>query len=178
LEFTFDEAAYLRYERLSSDGKEMTGRGGNVIVALKLLDEREFVHRGYMDFVDNVIDRSTGTIRGRAQFSNPNSVFTPGMFARVRVPGSPAYQALLVPDAAVASEQSRKYVLVVDGEGVARQKYVTLGQVVDGLRVIKEGLVSDDRVIVNGLMLARPGAKVTAQEEETPQAKAPQPTTQ
>ena len=81
-------------------GKEVTGREGSVLVALRLIDETEFEHRGYMDFVDNVIDRSSGTIRGRAQFSNPNGVFTPGMFARVRVPGSPVYAALLVPDAA------------------------------------------------------------------------------
>jgi RND family efflux transporter MFP subunit len=175
-EFTLDEAAYLRYERMSSGGKEVTGRGGNVIVALRLIDERDFVHRGYMDFVDNVIDRSTGTIRARAQFSNPDGVLTPGMFARARVPGSPVYQALLVPDAAIASEQARKYVLVVDGESIARQKYVTLGQVVEGLRVIKEGLSADDRVIVNGLMQARPGAKVTAQEQGPPQAQAPRPT--
>jgi len=178
LEFTFDEAAYLRYERLSSSGKEMTGRGGNVLVALKLIDESDFMHRGYMDFVDNVIDRSTGTIRGRAQFSNPDGVFTPGMFARVRVPGSPVYQALLIPDSAIGSEQARKYVLIVDDGSIARQRYVTLGQSVEGLRVIKEGLTADDRVIVNGLMQAHPGGKVTAQAQETPQAKATQPTTQ
>ena len=121
-----------------------------------------------MDFVDNVIDRSSGTIRGRAQFANADGLFTPGMFARVRVPGSPAYPALLIPDAAIGSEQVRKFVLVVDGESVARQRYVTLGQVVDGLRVIKEGLAADDRVIVNGLMRARPGVKVKAQEQEAP----------
>jgi len=178
LEFTFDEAAYLRYERLSSSGKEMTGRGGNVLVALKLIDESDFMHRGYMDFVDNVIDRSTGTIRGRAQFSNPDGVFTPGMFARVRVPGSPVYQALLIPDSAIGSEQARKYVLIVDDGSIARQRYVTLGQSVEGLRVIKEGLTADDRVIVNGLMQAHPGGKVTAQMQETPQAKAAQQTTQ
>lgn len=178
LEFTFDEAAYLRYERLSSGGKDMTGRGASVVVALKLIDEREFAHRGYMDFVDNVIDRSSGTIRARAQFSNPDGVFTPGMFARVRVPGSPAYPALLVPDAAILSEQARKYVLVVDGEGVARQRYVTLGELVDGLRVIKDGLTADDRVVVNGLMRARPGAKVTAQEEAAPPTTASQTSTQ
>ena len=80
-----------------------------------------------MDFVDNVIDKASGTIRGRAVFSNPDGVFTPGMFARVRVPGSPAYPALLIPDAAIASEQARKYVLVVDGENIAQQRYVTLG---------------------------------------------------
>lgn len=173
LEFTLDEAAYLRYERMSSIGKDMTNREAGVVVTLRLIDEREFTHRGYMDFVDNVIDRTSGTIRARAQFSNPDGVFTPGMFARVRVPGSPSYQALLVPDAAILSEQTRKYVLIVDGEGVARQKYVKLGQVVDGLRVIKEGLAAEDRVIVNGLMRARPGGKVTAEEQTKPSATAP-----
>jgi RND family efflux transporter MFP subunit len=174
-EFTFDEAAYLRYERFSSGGKEVTGREGSVVVALKLIDEADFEHRGYMDFVDNAIDRASGTIRGRAVFSNPAGTFTPGMFARIRVPGSPAYSALLVPDAAIATEQARKYVLVVDADNVARQKYVTLGQLVDGQRVIKDGLAADDRVIVNGLMHARAGAKVKPEEPATPQASAAQP---
>jgi RND family efflux transporter MFP subunit len=178
LEFTFDEAAYLRYERLSSGGKDVTSREASVIVGLKLIDERDFGHRGYMDFVDNVIDRASGTIRARAQFSNPDGVFTPGMFARVRIPGSPAYAALLVPDGAILSEQARKYVLVVDGESVARQRYVTLGELVDGQRVIKEGLASDDRLIVNGLMRARPGVKVNAQEQPASPATASQTTTQ
>ena len=173
-EFTFDEAAYLRYERASHSGKDVTGREGNVLVALRLIDEPDFGHQGYMDFVDNVIDRSSGTIRGRAQFSNSEGLFTPGMFARIRVPGSPAYQALLVPDAAIASEQARKYVLVVDEDNTARQRYVTLGQLIGDLRVIKEGLAADDRVIVNGLMLARPGAKVAPEEEVPKQAPAPQ----
>ena len=105
-----------------SGGKDVTSREGSVVVALKLIDEADFDHRGYMDFVDNVIDRSSGTIRGRAVFSNPTGVFTPGMFARIRVPGSPAYAALLVPDAAIGTEQARKYVLVVDGENVARHQ--------------------------------------------------------
>ena len=89
-----------------------------------------------MDFVDNVIDRSTGTIRGRAVFANPNGVFTPGMFARVRVPGSPPYEALLVPDAAIGTEQARKFVLTVNADNTVVPKYVTLGQTTsDGLRV-------------------------------------------
>jgi multidrug efflux system membrane fusion protein len=165
LEFTFDEASYLRYERFSRTGREVTGRGGSVIVALKLIDEANFVHRGYMDFVDNVIDRASGTIRGRAVFSNAEETFTPGMFARVRVPGSPAYPALLVPDSAIGSEQARKFVLVVDGDNTAQQRYVTLGQLVDNLRVIKDGLKPEDRIVVNGLMRARPGAKVTPEEQ-------------
>jgi hypothetical protein len=86
----------------------------------------------------------------------------------VRVPGSPPYNALLVPDVAIGTEQVRKFVLVVDNENIARPKYVTLGPVVDGLRVIKEGLDPNDRVIVNGLMLARPGTKVTPREQGAP----------
>jgi RND family efflux transporter MFP subunit len=175
-EFTFDEASYLRYERFSMSGKEVTGRGGGVIVGLKLIDEKEFVHRGTMDFIDNVIDRSSGTIRGRAVFANPDAVLTPGMFGRIRVPGSPLYQALLVPDSAIGTEQTRKFVLVVGDDNVAAARYVTLGALVeDNLRVIKEGLKPDDRVVVNGLMRTRPGQKVTPQEQDAPagpQAKA------
>jgi len=167
-EFTFDEASYLRYERLAKGGREMTSRDGSVVVGLKLLDEQDFRHQGRMDFVDNVIDRSSGTIRGRAVFSNPDDVLTPGMFARVRVPGSPSYQAVLLPDAAVGTEQVRKFVLVVDADNVVRMKYVTLGQMSDNLRVIKSGVEEDDRVIVNGLMRARPNQKVTPQEEGAP----------
>jgi RND family efflux transporter MFP subunit len=175
-EFTFDEASYLRYERISG-AKEMTDRAGGLSVELKLIDEKDFTHRGTMDFVDNVIDRSTGTIRGRAVFPNPSVVLTPGMFGRIRVPGSPPYQALLVPDAAIGTEQIRKFVMVVGPDDVAAAKYVTLGALVeDNLRVIKDGLKPDDRVIVNGLMRARPGQKVTPQEQGAaptgPQAKA------
>ncbi|HML08389.1 MAG TPA: efflux RND transporter periplasmic adaptor subunit [Xanthobacteraceae bacterium] len=167
-EFTFDEASYLRYQRFAGASAKMADSQGGVPVALKLIDEAEFQHAGRMDFVDNVIDRSSGTIRGRAVFANPEGIFTPGMFGRIRVPGSPPYTALLIPDAAIGTEQSRKFVLVVDDGGVARVKYVTLGQLDDGLRVIKDGLAAADRVIVKGLMRARAGQKVTTQEEGAP----------
>src|SRR5215212_7013623 len=124
-EFTFDEASFLRYERLGNVSKD---RGPGLDVAIKLIDENDFAHQGKMDFVDNVIDRTSGTIRGRAVLANANGVFTPGMFGRVRVPGSAPYEALLLPDAAIGSEQVRKFVLIVDNENVARTKYVTLGQ--------------------------------------------------
>ena len=166
-EFTFDEASYLRYERASQSGKDIASRGAGVQVTLKLIDEKDFVHKGRMDFVDNVIDRSTGTIRGRALFDNPNGVFTPGMFARVRVPASPPYEALLVPDVAIGSEQNRKFVLTVTSQGVAQPKYVTLGPLDGDLRVIKSGITADDSIIVNGLARVRPGQKVTAQEQDT-----------
>ena len=178
-EFTFDEASYLRYERFSHSGKEVTGREIGVNVELKLLDEKDFVHRGHLDFVDNVIDKSSGTIRGRAVFANPDAVLTPGMFGRIRVPGSPEYQALLVPDSAIGTEQVRKFVLVIGAENKAIPQYVTLGPLVDNkLRVIKDGIKADDRVIVNGLMRVRPGVTVTPQEQGSsakpagPQAKA------
>jgi RND family efflux transporter MFP subunit len=128
-----------------------------------------------MDFIDNVIDRSTGTIRGRAQFANSDGLFTPGMFARVQVPASAPYEALLVPDLAIGTEQVRKFVYVVDQDGIARQRFVMLGDVVDDLRVVKEGVSADDRVVINGLMRVRPGQKVTAEDQQAPpQAAAPQ----
>ena len=164
LEFTFDEASLLRYERLGRGGKEPTSAIAAVPVRAKLIDEQDFSHIGRMDFVDNVIDRSTGTIRGRAQFSNRDGLFTPGMFARVQVPGSAPYEALMVPDAAIGTEQIRKFIYVIGADDVAKQVYVTLGQVVDGLRVIKDGLSENDRVVVNGLMRVRPGIKVKPED--------------
>jgi RND family efflux transporter MFP subunit len=153
----------------------VTGRG-NTAVRLKLIDEQDFSHQGRMDFVDNVVDRATGTIRGRAQFANADGLFTPGMFARVQVPGSAPYQALLVPDSAIGTEQARKFLLLVGPDNVVALRYVTLGDLVDGMRVIKSGLAPDDRVIVTGLMRARAGAKVTPQEKSAPpQASGPAP---
>ena len=169
-EFTLDEASYLRYGHFTADSAGAANRGLTSPVKLKLLDESAFSHEGKMDFVDNAIDRSFGTIRARAVFTNPDGKLTPGMFARVRTAAAPPRNELLVPDSAIGVEQVRKFVLVVDAENVARPKYVTLGPVVDGLRVIKQGLTSNDNVIVNGLMRARPGAKVTPQQSSTASA--------
>jgi RND family efflux transporter MFP subunit len=173
-EFTFDEASYLRYQRLAKGGRELASRDAGLPVALKLLDEPDFRHEGRMDFVNNVIDTSSGTIRGRAVIANPDGVFTPGMFARVQVPGSQPYAALLVPDVAIGTEQARKYVMAVDDDSVARIKYVTLGPVSGNLRVVKSGIEENDRVVVNGLMRARPNAKVTPQQEGAPLPAPPQ----
>jgi RND family efflux transporter MFP subunit len=169
-EFTFDEASYLRYQRFAGATGKMANADNGIAVTLKLIDEDDFGHTGRMDFVDNVIDKSSGTIRGRAVFANTDGHFTPGMFGRVRVPGSLPHTTLLVPDAALGTEQSRKYVLVVDDSNTVRLKYVTPAQLDGGLRVIKDGLAANDRVIVNGLMRARPGGKVTPQEEGAPPA--------
>jgi RND family efflux transporter MFP subunit len=172
-EFTFDEGALLRYQRLATGRGEVAGLGGTP-VRIKLLDETEFSHPGRVDFVDNVIDRASGTIRGRAQFSNADGLFTPGMFARVQVSASAPYQALMLPDAAIATEQARKFVYVIDQDNIARLRYVTLGQAVDDLRVIKDGLTEGDRVVINGLMRVRQGQKVTPEEQPaSPQASVP-----
>jgi RND family efflux transporter MFP subunit len=174
-EFTFDEASFLRYERIAGASTDDASRSKGLKVLLRLIDEKEFTHEGTVDFVDNVIDRSSGTIRGRAQIPNPKGLFTPGMFARVRVPGSLPYEALLVPDVAIASEQVRKYVMVVGEDNTAKQKYVTLGQLAGNLRIIKDGLSADDKVVVNGLARIRPNIKVTPQEQDAkPADTAPQ----
>jgi RND family efflux transporter MFP subunit len=171
-EFTLDEASYLRYARLYQETAEAPDRGLTAPVRLKLIDEQAFSHEGHMDFFDNAVDRGFGTVRARAVFPNPGAIFLPGMFARVQVAAAAPKVALLVPDAAVGAEQARKFVLVVDNENVARPKYVRLGPVVEGLRVISEGLKADDNIIVNGLVKARAGAKVTPQAANTAAASA------
>ena len=163
LEFTVDEASYLRYTHTLNVG-EADHHAFTVPVMLRLLDETTFSHEGKTDFIDNVIDRASGTIRARAEFANPDGKFTPGMFGRIQVPSGPPAEALLIPDVAIGTEQVRKFVLVIDPDNIARQKYVTLGPVTDGLRVITAGLAPDDRVIVKGLMRVRAGGKVTPQE--------------
>jgi membrane fusion protein, multidrug efflux system len=159
-EFTWDETAYLRFLRAH---KNAHAPGLKVPVELKLIDEASFGHKGHMDFIDNAIDRSSGSIRGRAEFDNPDGTLTPGMFARIRIAMSPPAEALLVPDTAIGTEQVRKIVYVVDAENVVQPRYVTLGRLVGGLRVVKSGLKGEDRVVINGLMRVRPGVKVAPQ---------------
>lgn len=160
-EFTMDEASYLRYLRAAqAENSGSANRGMTLPARLKLIDDNDFVHEGKIDFVDNTIDRSSGTIRGRAEFKNADGKLTPGMFGRIRVATSKPAEALLVPDSAIGTEQVRKFVYVVSGDHVVNPKYVTLGPVVDGLRVISSGLEADDDVVVNGLMRIRPGVTV------------------
>ncbi len=169
-EFTFDEASYLRYERVASQSgsqaakkDDVAARGGSSVVRLKLIDEPDYAHVGRMDFIDNVIDKSTGTIRGRAVFANQKGLLTPGMFARLQVAASAPYTTLVIPDVAIGSEQARKFVYVVKPDNTVTQKYVTLGTLNNGDRVIVSGLDPDDNVVVEGLMRVRPGVKVSPQ---------------
>lgn len=164
-EFTMDEASYLRYTRAASAAAEDSANRGLTLPAkLKLIDEKDFTHEGKIDFVDNAIDNSSGTIRGRAEFANADGRLTPGMFGRIQLAISAPAEALLVPDNAIATEQVRKFVYTVGPDNVVTPKYVTLGPLVDGLRVITAGLDANDTVVVNGLMRIRPGVKVTPQQ--------------
>lgn len=167
-EFTIDEASLLRIQRRKA-GADIKGDP----VELKLIDDKGFVHKGKMDFLNNVIDRETGTIRGRAVFDNPNGLFRPGMFARIRLNSTDPYQALVVPDAAIGTEQVKKFVYVVGPDNKVAQRFVTLGQLVDDQRVVTEGLKPDDTLVVNGLMRVRPGVVVNPQMAEPAKAEAP-----
>ena len=164
-EFTMDEASYLRYLRAATAAASDTAnRGMSLPVKLKLIDEQDFKHEGKIDFIDNAIERSSGTIRGRAEFKNADGKLTPGMFGRLQITVAPPAMALTVPDTAIGTEQVRKFVYAVSPENVANPKYVTLGPVVDGMRVITDGLDANDTVVVNGLMRVRPGAKVAPEQ--------------
>ena len=158
--FDADQNAYLRYQRLAREGLRPSSREEANPVQLALSDEQGWPHRGRMDFVDNEIDTGTGTIRARAVFPNPEGGFTPGLFGRLRLVGSAEYEATLLPQDAIGTEQGRRFVYVIDGENLARQREVQLGPVVDGLRVIRSGVAAGERVVVNGLQRVRPNQKV------------------
>lgn len=163
--FVFDgsEADYLRYNRLALEGKRASSRDKANPVFVRLMDETAWTHKGEMDFVDNRLDPNSGTIRGRAVIPNTDNFLQPGTFGRMRLLGSGEYDALLLPDEAIASDQSHKIVLTVAEDGTVVPKPVVLGNLAYGLRVIKSGLAPTDRVIISGLMRARPGTKVTPQ---------------
>ena len=163
--FNFDmsESDYLAYQRATQKGLMKSTRDNSVSAALHLTDEKGWPHEGKLNFVDNQVDRLSGTIRVRAAFANPGFFFTPGQFGRIRIPGSEPYEAILVPDAAVVTDQSRKIVMTVKDDGTVEPKVVRAGPIYDNLRIIRDGLTASDRVIIDGLMRARPGAKVTPQ---------------
>ncbi len=159
--FDMDETTYLKNNRLFFEGKRPSSRDTPNPVQVTLTGETKPSHEGKMDFLDNRLDVSTGTLRGRAVIPNKDLSILPGQFGRVRLIGSAPYEALLLPDTAIATDQSRKIVFVVKADDTVEAKAVTLGPLDEGLRVIREGLKPDDRVIVDGLQRARVGAKVS-----------------
>jgi multidrug efflux system membrane fusion protein len=166
--FDMDEATYQKNNRLWFEGKRPSSRDTPNPVQVTLVGETKPSHDGKVDFLDNRLDVSTGTLRGRAVIPNKDFSILPGQFGRVRLIGSSPYDALLLPDTAVATDQSRKIVFVVKDDNTVEAKPVVLGPLDEGLRVIREGLKAEDKVIVDGLQRARVGAKVTPHPAPAP----------
>jgi RND family efflux transporter MFP subunit len=160
--FDISENNYLKHTRLAERGA-LGGKGAEVEIALP--DEKSFAHRGRLDFVDNRLDPGTATMRARAILANADQLFSPGMFARVRLAGTPLKSTVLLPDAAIGTDQANKFVLVVAEDGTVSRRDVQLGPLYQGLRVIRSGVEAKDWVVTSGLQRARPGQKVTANRE-------------
>jgi RND family efflux transporter MFP subunit len=162
LYFSFDmsEADYLNFQRTQN---APSGQPLDVPVDVRLMDETGWPHPARLTFMDNQVDKNSGTIRARATLPNPNHFIAPGSFGRIRMPASPEFEALLVPDSAIVTDQNRKLVMTVNAEGTVVPKPVVLGPLVDNLRAVRSGLTAEDQVVINGLMRSRPGTKVTPQ---------------
>ncbi|MCC7274810.1 MAG: efflux RND transporter periplasmic adaptor subunit, partial [Alphaproteobacteria bacterium] len=158
--FDADERSYLAYLRAGAAGV------GDVLVALA--DESDAGRRGRIDFIDNRLDQASGTMRGRAVFANPDLSLVPGLFGRLRFPAARTARAVLVPDEAIAADQDRRIVYVVDGESRAAARQVRPGPRVDGYRVVREGLAGDETIVVNGLARVQPGARIQPRPTELP----------
>jgi RND family efflux transporter MFP subunit len=161
LYFDADEQAYLRYTKMAEDGERQSSRDVANPVRVGLANEEGFPHEGRMNFVDNQLNPQTGTIRARAVLENEEGRFTPGLFARVQLVGSNEYDAILIDDRAVNTDQSQKYVLVLGPDNKVEYRKVTLGRIVDGLRTVRQGLKPGDTVVVNGAQRVHPGVIVT-----------------
>jgi RND family efflux transporter MFP subunit len=159
-----DERSYLKYTRLARTGERPSSRDVENPVWVGLADEEGFPHEGHMDFVDNQLDPLTGTMVGRALLPNPDLLLAPGMFVRLRIAGSGRHEAVLLPDEAIGTDQSLKFVWVVEADGHVQQRTVTLGPLHEGLRVVRSGVSADDRVVVSGLQRVRAGLAVSAQD--------------
>ena len=157
--FDADERSYLKYAARGGGGP----RDHRTPILLGTASEGDaFPHEGYVDFFDNQLDPRTGTVRARAVFANKDHLFAPGLFARLKLVGSAAYQATVISDRAVGTDQDKKFVLVVKPDSTVEYRPVQLGRLVDGYRVVAGGIKAGEKVVVNGLQRVRPGMRVTA----------------
>ena len=174
--FTGDERAYLRYQELARSGNRESSRDVANPVLIGLANEEGFPHQGKVDFVDNALNPETGTIRARAVLPNPDGIFTPGLFARVRLLGESQKDALLIHEQAVLTDQDRRYVYIVGQKGEAERHDVKLGPHVEGLVVVEEGLKAGNKVIVNGMTkIFFPGQPVKPRDVPMDQPNLPPP---
>ncbi len=162
--FDISETDFLKYARLDASGERESSRTRANPVQLGLQGDKGFPYRGMMNFIDNRIDQNTGALRGRAVFENPNQLLQPGLFGRIRLVGSGEYKAIMLPDEAIATDQSNRFVFTVADDGAVTPKTIKLGPMIDGLRVVREGIKPEDWVIVNGVQKARAGIKVKREE--------------
>ncbi|MEL0554981.1 MULTISPECIES: efflux RND transporter periplasmic adaptor subunit [Raoultella] len=161
--FDVDESTYLHYQNLARSGQGAASNHLALPVEIGLVGEDGYPHQGKVDFLDNQLTPSTGTIRMRALLDNAQRLFTPGLFARVRLPGSAEFKATLIDDKAVLTDQDRKYVYIVDKEGKAQRRDIKPGRLAAGLRIVQQGLNPGDKVIVDGLQkVFMPGMPVDA----------------
>lgn len=159
--FEASEQDILKYTKLDREGKRESSRTKPRPVYVKLQDEKDYSNEGVMDFVDNELDRQTGTLQARAIFENPYGSLIPGLFGRLRIAGSEEYEAMLVPDTVIGTNQSQKFVYVLNSENTVEQRTVELGPLYDGgLRIIRSGVKDGDRIVMEGIMKIRPGMKV------------------
>ncbi|HWK74634.1 MAG TPA: efflux RND transporter periplasmic adaptor subunit [Povalibacter sp.] len=161
--FEGDEQVYLKYTELARRGERPSSRDAANPVKMGLANEDGYPHTGRMVFVDNRIDPRTGTIRARAAFDNKDGYLTPGLFARVKLFGHNTFPAVLVDDRAVGTDQSQKFVYVVDADNKVSYRTVKIGRLTNGLRIVQEGLAAGETVVVNGLQRVHPGQIVAPQ---------------
>lgn len=169
--FDIDERSFLAYQRIArqNGNGNHNGNGKGLPVSVMLTDEKEFTHKGALDFADNRLDPETGTMRLRAVLKNDDLFLTPGLFGRIAVPGSPEYQGVLVPDEAIMSDLDRRFVYVVGEGGAVQQRPIRTGSRTDRYRIVREGLKGDEMIVVNGLQRVRlGGGRVTPQPVELP----------
>lgn len=159
--FDADEQTYLKYVKLNKEGSRPSSREHENPVLMGLATDKGFPYQGHIDFVDNQINPTTGTIRGRAVFDNSGNDFIPGLFARIKLVGSASYKGILIDDKAIGTDLNNKFVLVLNDDDVVEYRSVELGEKVSGLRIVKSGLNAGEQIVVNGLQRVRPGAAVS-----------------
>lgn len=160
-----DEDSLLKFNALAQAKKLETGSNGQIPIDLQLADETGFSHAGHIESFDNRVDRNTGSILLRGVFSNDDGKIVPGLFARIRIPLSARHTAMLVSEKAIGTDQAQKYVLTLSASNTVTYTAVKLGPAVDGKRIIRSGLSSGDKIIVNGMERIRPGMPVTPQDQ-------------
>jgi RND family efflux transporter MFP subunit len=168
--FEVSEADFLRYARLYQSGARIVSRSTASAISVKLLDETDFLHHGVMDFVDNKLHPTTGTVQGRGLLPNPDSLLQPGLFGRLRLPGSGLHQVILIPDQVIQFDQSRQFVFAINPEGIVERRWITTGPIAEGLRIVREGLDGSELLAASGFHRMRIGMLVAPQLADAPPA--------